>query len=65
MRNMDTVFDKRVARPEYQQRTVVTASGSEKAFDQANKNLGTGMSWVAGLSMLYLLMHLLRWVSNG
>lgn len=65
MQNFDTVLEKRVARPEYQQRTVVTASGSEKAFDHVNRTLGIGMSWVAGLSMLYLVVHLLRWVSNG
>ncbi len=60
-----SVFDKRVTRPEYQQRVVVTASDSEKAFDQVNRTLGVGMSWVAGFSVLYLLMHLLRWVSHG
>lgn len=65
MHNLDTVFDKRVSRPEYQQRTVVTASSPEEAFDHVNRTLGSGMKWVAGLSVLYLFAHLLRWVSNG
>jgi|GEM_PF-3916587 len=65
MQNLDNAFYKRVTTPKYQQRKVVTASDSDKAFDQVNKTLGVGMSWVVGLSMFYLLLQMLRWVSNG
>jgi len=65
MRNSEAIFENRVGRPKYHRRTVITASSSEKAFDQANRVLGRGMSWVAGLSVLYLLLHLLRWASNA
>lgn len=65
MQNLESAFRKRVAIPQNQQRKVVTASGSDKAFDQVNKTLGVGMAWVAGLSMLYLIVQMLRWVSNG
>ena len=65
MQNMESVFRKGVTIPQNRQRKVVTASGSDKVFDQVNKTLGVGMAWVAGLSMLYLLVQMLRWVSNG
>lgn len=65
MQNLDNAFHKRVTIPKYQQRKVVTASDSDKALDQVNKTLGVGMSWVIGLSVFYLLLQMLRWVSNG
>lgn len=39
MQNLDNAFYKGVITPKYQQRKVVTASDSDKAFDQVNKTL--------------------------
>ena len=65
MHNLENVVGNKVFGPNKRQRKVVATSDSEKALDRVNKSLGIGMTWVAGLSMLYLLAHMLRWVSNG
>jgi len=65
MQNLDATLEKRVSIPKQRQRRVITASDSEEAFDQADKTLSVKVSWVAGLSLLYLLVQMLRWVSNG
>jgi hypothetical protein len=64
MHNVGTI-EKRTAFRNYGRRKVLKASNFEKAFDQVNRTLGVGMTWVAGLSMFYLLVHILRWMSNG
>ncbi len=65
MRNLDVTLEERVSIPKQKQRRVITASDSEEAFNQAGKALSVTVSWVAGLSLLYLLVQMLRWVSNG
>ncbi len=65
MQNMDTTWEQKITRAQYQQRKVVTASDSEKAFIQVNRTLGIVTTWVAGISAVYLLLHMLRWISNG
>jgi len=65
MQNLDATLEDRVSIPKQRQRRVITASDSEEAFNQAGKALSVTVSWVAGLSLLYLLVQMLRWVSNG
>ncbi len=65
MRILNATLEERVSIPKPRQRRVIAASDSEEAFNQAGKALSVTVSWVAGLSLLYLLVQMLRWVSNG
>ncbi|NLW63075.1 MAG: hypothetical protein GX052_03075 [Syntrophomonadaceae bacterium] len=65
MRNLDVTIEERASGPKQMQRRVIAADDSEEAFNQAGKALNVTVSWVAGLSLFYLLAQMLRWVSNG